>query len=149
MTRDDTGQVGGFEGVTFGTLVFVIGVLVVANAWGVVDAKLAATAAAREATRAFVESDGPTSADALAHAEDAARAAIVGHGRSVARMELEPEAAVLERCSRVTIAVRYRVPLVSIPLLGRFGRGFVTTGRHSEIVDPFRSGLAGTSRCAA
>ena len=149
MTRDDAGQVGGFEGVVFGTLVFVIGVLVVANAWGVVDAKLAASAAAREAARAFVESSGPTSSAALEEAERVARAAIVGHGRSVDRMAFEANGAVLQRCSRVTIAVSYRVPLVSLPLLGRHGSGFVATGRHSEIVDPYRSGLADRSQCAA
>ena len=40
----------------FGVLIFVVGSLLIANAWAVVDAKLATTAAAREAARAYVES---------------------------------------------------------------------------------------------
>ena len=78
---------------------------------------------------------------ALAEAQLVAEEAIAGYGRNPARMELVPEAAVLERCARVTMRVEYPVPLITIPAIGRFGRGFVAVGRHSEVVDPFRSGL--------
>ena len=53
----DGGQVGGIEALPFGLLVFVVGALLVANAWAVVDAKLAVDAAARQATRHYVEAD--------------------------------------------------------------------------------------------
>ena len=53
--RDDHGQVAGIEVLPFGLLTFVVGMLLVANAWGVVDAKMATTSAAREAVRAYVE----------------------------------------------------------------------------------------------
>ena len=149
MIRSDHGQVGGIEGVIFGVLVFVLGVLVIANAWGVVDAKLAASAAAREGTRAFVESRGHSTEDAALEAIAAADQALVGHGRSVARREPIEIEGTLTRCSRVTVRVRYRVPLVSIPLLGRYGTGFRATGRHSEIVDPFRAGLEDRSTCVS
>ncbi len=39
----------------FGVLIFVVGALLVTNAWGVVDAEIAADAAAREAVRTYVE----------------------------------------------------------------------------------------------
>ena len=55
--NEDCGQVGGIEVLPFGLLVFIVGTLLVANAWAVVDAKLAVTSAAREAVRSYVEAD--------------------------------------------------------------------------------------------
>lgn len=142
------GQVGGVEGVVFGVLIFVLGTLVIANAWGVVDAKMAASAGAREGTRAFVESEGPTVQDALSDARVAAEEAIAGFGRDPAKMQLTTEEEpLLLRCARVTVRVEYPVPLIRIPVLGRYGSGFTARARHSEIVDPFRSGLSDRSRC--
>ena len=43
----------GMEVIPFGLLTFVVGALLVANAWAVIDAKMAVSAAAREATRAY------------------------------------------------------------------------------------------------
>lgn len=143
---DDAGQ-GGIEGLVFGVAVFVFGTLVVTNAWGVIDAKAAATAAVREATRSFVESSAGSTAAALAEAHAAGEEAIAGYGRDPQLMELVPEAAALERCARVTMRVEYPVPLVAIPAIGRVGRGFTATGRHSEIVDPLRSGLPDRGTC--
>lgn len=139
--RDEEGQ-GGIEGLVFGVAVFVFGVLVVSNAWGVIDAKAAATAAAREATRSFVESSATSTAEALGDAEAVASRAMGGYGRDPRLMTLVPEAGALERCVRVTMRVEYPVPFLTIPAIGRFGRGFTVVGRHSEIVDPFRTGLA-------
>jgi len=76
----DQGQVGGIEVIPFGILTFVIAMLVIANAWGVVDAKLSTTSAAREAVRTFVEA--PNEETALFRAESAAQQALSGHGRS-------------------------------------------------------------------
>ena len=47
------------EVLPFGFLMFVSVTLLLANAWAVIDAKLAVSAAAREAVRAYVESDDP------------------------------------------------------------------------------------------
>ena len=60
--RGDGGFVGGAEGILFGIAVVVVGALLVYNAWAVVDAKMAASSAAREAVRFYVESDGDQSA---------------------------------------------------------------------------------------
>jgi Mg2+/Co2+ transporter CorC len=49
MTRisgSDEGVVGGLEALPFGLLIFVVGALLIANVWAVVDAKLAVSAAA-------------------------------------------------------------------------------------------------------
>lgn len=141
--RGEQGQVAGAEGAVFGFLVLVLGVLVVANAWAVVDAKLAASAAAREATRAFVESDGESShRDGI----DAGLRAIDAHGREPERASVDFGESRWERCAPVTATVRYHGSLAAIPLLHNL-RGFTVTARHSEVVDPYRAGLPAEPAC--
>jgi hypothetical protein len=142
--RDESGFVGGLEALPFGFLVFVSGTLLLVNAWAVFDSHLAASAAAREGVRAFVESAGSLDA-ALRDAEAAASSAISGHGKDLDRMELEWQGARLDRCAPVRAVVRYRVPLVAVPWIGAFGSGFLTTSAtHQEVVDPYRGGLSTT-----
>jgi hypothetical protein len=139
---DESGAVGGIEVLPFGFLVFVAGTLLLANAWGAVEGKVAASAAAREAARAYVESAGPTDA-AMAEARAAATAAVEGHGSDPSRMRLRAVGSLsFERCARVTFEVTYDVATVDVPWIGAFGDGFVSTSaRHSEVVDPYRSGV--------
>jgi Flp pilus assembly protein TadG len=146
--RDDRGQVGGIEVLPFGLLIFVVGSLLIANAWGVVDAKLAVTSAAREAVRAYVEA--PDSGAAQAEAQAAARTAIDGHGRNGTRARIEfqhlddrPYA----RCTRAVVTVSYPVPAIALPFIGGYGDAFEVSARQSEIVDPYRSGLPGEATC--
>lgn len=141
--RGDRGQVGGMEALPFGLLIFVLGSLLIANAWAVVDAKFATDAAARQAARTFVEGSDPDTA--LLDAEAAGRAAIAGHGRDPARAVIHPVGSPeLVRCERATFEATYEVPALSLPLIGGYGRApFRVRSRHSELVDPFRSGLPG------
>jgi len=53
--RSQRGQIGGFEVLPFGLLLFVAAMLVITNAWAVIDAKHATSSAAREGARAYVE----------------------------------------------------------------------------------------------
>ncbi len=139
----DGGQVGGIEALPFGVLIFVLGSLLIANAWAVVDAKFATDAASRQATRTFVEGAEPVGA--LRAAVDAGRQAIEGHGRDPDRAVIAPDGTpLLVRCERVTFTVTYEVPALSLPLIGGFGRSpFRVRSSHSELVDPFRDGLPG------
>ena len=146
--RGDRGQVAGIEVLPFGLLTFVVGTLLVANAWGVIDAKLAVTSAAREAVRTYVEA--PDGATAVASADGAARAAIAGHGRDATATTVEirhdgdrPFA----RCTRVVVTVHHPVPALRLPFIGGFGRAFDVVARQSEVVDPYRSGLPGEATC--
>ena len=125
---------GGVEALAFGVLIFVLGTLVVAGAWGVLDAKMAAGGAAREAARAFVTS--PASTDPAVRAHDAATASIQAVGRDPQRMTLSITGD-FARCARIVAAVRYRVHLVRVPLLGGFGDGLTVAARHAELVDPY------------
>jgi hypothetical protein len=141
--RDDRGQ-GGLEAMVFGVLLFVFGTLLVVNAWSVVDAKLATGAAAREATRAFVE--GRQGDDAALEATEAGLAAIDAMGRRRDRATILRTAGAFERCSRVTFEAAYTVPLIRIPVIGGLGTGFTVSSRHSEVVDPYRSGVPGSAQ---
>jgi Flp pilus assembly protein TadG len=146
--RDDRGQMGGLEAIPFGVLLFVVGALLVANAWGVIDAKMAAASAAREAARTYVESTQP--AQAREAAEVAAQQAIAAYGRDPAKLRLDgpDDASDLARCNRVTFTASYPVPAFTLPWIGGYGDGFTVRATHSEIVDPFREGLPGEATCA-
>ncbi len=146
ILRTEAGQVG-IE-LPFGLLTFVVGALLVANAWAVIDAKIAVSAAAREATRAFVEA--PADADPLALADAAASSAIQGAGRHAGQLQLTPLEATFARCETVRFEASYQIPAVSLPWLGGFGSGFTATARHAEVVDPYRTGVPRTvNGCAS
>lgn len=139
----DGGFVGGAEGTFFGVVVFVFGMLLMFNAWAVVDAKMAVGSAARETTRTFVESDGST-----ARAEAAGREAFVaGSNFDPAGLSAPRFAGEFRRCGRVSVTYDYVVPAISLPGGIGWGRGFHVSATHSEIVDPFRSGLEGEAIC--
>ena len=147
---EESGFVGGFEALPFGFLVFVVGAALLVNAWGVIDGRLAASAAAREAARAFVESPRADTGTAMSEARAAASAAIAGHKAEVGRWELRTEGPVeLRRCARVTFVVTYDVPVFRLPWVRGFTGGVLTaSGRHSEVVDPYRGGLPAAPRGA-
>jgi len=151
----DTGQVGGIGALPFGLLIFVVGILLIANAWAVVDAKLAVDAAARQAGRSYVEADvgdAFTAGDAEAAAVRAGREALAVHGRdpeaaSVALTGLDTVGGQVgfTRCARATFTARYEVPALTIPWIGGFGDGFQVTSTHSELIDPYRDGVPGSA----
>lgn len=139
--RSDDGVLGGSDALVFGVLLFVVCSLVIANAWGVADAKFATSAAAREAARAYVEA--PDAGTAAARAHHAAALAMAGHGRDAAGMSFDPPLSSLpfERCARVVVGVRQSVPVIPLPWVRSRAGSYTVTSRYSEIVDPYRSGL--------
>src|SRR3954453_7054427 len=103
----EAGMVGGVEVLPFGLLVFVVGSLLIANAWAVVDAKLAVTDAAREAARSYVEQrDRPT---AEVRARAAADESMRGHGRDPRHLRLSDNRPEFVRCSVVLESAEYPV----------------------------------------
>lgn len=138
----------GVESVVFGLFTFVVCVLLVTNAWAVVDAKLAVAAAAREATRAYVEA--PAGSDPAALADAAARQSVGDTGRDPQRLVVTLLQGTFTRCSRVRFEASYEVAALRLPWIGGYGRGFTARARHGEVVDPFRTGVAlGQEPCAA
>jgi hypothetical protein len=128
-------------------LLFVVGALLIANAWAVIDAKMTVTSAAREAARSYVE--GTDADDARARADAAARDAVRAHGRNADRATIDgPDSAdAFSRCNRITFAVTYPVPALTLPFIGGFGHAFDVTATHSELVDPFRNDVPGEAVC--
>jgi hypothetical protein len=145
--RDDRGQVAGIEAIPFGILLFVVGALLIANAWAVVDVKMAVTSAAREAARTYVEAPGHD--EGRESAEAAAREAIAAHNRNAALATIDGPAdeSAFTRCNRISFTVSYPVPAITLPFIGGFGTGFTVKATHSEIVDPFRNDVPGEAIC--
>jgi len=145
--RGDRGQVGGIEVLPFGFLIFVAITLLIANAWGVIDAKLAVTNSAREAVRAYVEAD--TSQQAELGSFFGAKQTLASYGRDDARATIGRPVVNggFARCARVSVTVTYSVPAISIPFIGGFGNLQPVASTHSELIDPFRDGLKGVAAC--
>ena len=143
----DRGQVGGIEVLPFGFLVFISASLLFANAWAVIDAKFAVSAAAREAVRAYVESDSATEASAAAVRR--ANETLDAYGRAEDGVSIRDP--VLEapfgRCVRVSMSVASEIPMIRIPFLGGFGPSTEVEATHSAVVDPFRSGVEAGGAC--
>lgn len=138
----ERGSIGGAEMLPLGVLVFVGGLMLVANAWAVVDARLMAAGAAREAVRAYVEAVDEPSAAHLGSA--AAHQAIEAHGADPGAVDLDWH---LEggfgRCTRVLAEVRYDVRAFALGAMASFPVRAVA----SELIDPHRDGLEGAG-CA-
>jgi len=130
----------------FGFLIFVVGALLIASAWAVIDAKLAVTSAAREAARTYVEA--PSRQEAVESGTAAALEALENHGRGDdARQHVDfDEPASFSRCAPVVAEVSYDVPAVPLPWLGGLGQ-ITVTSRHRERIDPFRNGVPGAAAC--
>lgn len=145
-SHGEDGFAAGAEALVFGVLVFVIGTLLVVNAWAVIDARFATAAAAREAVRAAVET--PVGSDPDQRARSAASDALVGHGVDPTRATITSRwGGQLRRCADVTYEVHLRVPALLLPGVARRRAGFDVSASHAEVVDPYRSGLAIGDRC--
>lgn len=143
--RGDDGFVGGSEGILFGVVVFVFGTLILFNAWAVIDAKMAVSSAARETARTLVEGDGEV-APAVAAGREAFDATSAFSGADLGAPAITGE---FRRCGRIDVTYDYSVPAISLPGGIGWGDGFHVSATHSEIVDPFRSGLDGEAVCDA
>jgi len=141
--RNESGQVGGIEAVAFGMLVLVLGVLIIANAWGVIDAKTAATEAAREAARTFATAPALTDSQADGLARQAGTDTLHELGWTIAGETVHRTAGTFIRCSLVTYEVSIPVPVLRLGWLRSGVSAFHAVASHSELVDPYRSGVPG------
>lgn len=139
MRRDERGQIGGAEAVAFGVLILVLGMLGAASAWAVVDTKMAATSAAREAARSYVESDGSDAA--WEEATRQGRAAWEGYGRNPSALQLPRPQAPFDRCGPFTVIASAALDLPRVPGVRAAARRVQIRASHTEVVDPYRAGL--------
>ncbi|MEX2324275.1 MAG: hypothetical protein WD576_00865 [Nitriliruptoraceae bacterium] len=144
--KHQDGFVAGAETLIFGVLVFVVGTIVALNAWLVVDAKFAVSAAARAAVRTAVEAD--LGDDLLAAATQAAEEAFGGYRSGAAELRVIPRSALaLRRCQPISIDVEADVVPLLIPRIAG-ARTFTVSAHHREVVDPYRSRLPLGDDCA-
>ena len=136
--RDERGAVGGMEMLPLGFLVFVVGTIMVLNAWTVVDSWMAVSTAAREGARVYVESDPAT---AWPDAEARILEVMDDYGRGDRALAPTPPAiGEYERCVVVTITAGYELAFINLPFVGGFGSLDTIEARHSERIDPYRAG---------
>lgn len=169
LHAEEDGMSAGAEALAFGVLVFVVGSIIALNGWAVLDAHFAVNAAAREATRAIVDGGSVerpgmvgSSDDRVegGHAWEVAVATMAGHGKDPAALEQPSDfevrlvddpwhggTGVPQRCERVTVEVRYPVQGIALPFFGGWQTPITAEGQHTEIIDPFRSGLEGRADC--
>ena len=170
LHAEQAGLSAGAETLVFGVLVFVVGSIVALNGWAVLDAHFAVNAAAREATRSIVEG-GAVDRASMIGADggridsgvvfEVAAETMAGHGKDPADLERPDEFVVTladdpwarggdtpQRCARVTVEVAYPVQGIRLPIIGGWQTPITAQGQHTEIIDPFRSGLAGRADCA-
>lgn len=139
VRTDEHGAVAGIEALAFGVLVFVLGTLLVANLWAVVDGRSAADGAARSAARAVIAS--APGGDPGGVARTAAADALTAHGVPADRVPEVTVAGDLVRCGVVEVTVVHRVPLAVLPQLGARRASVPVTATHAAVVDPYASGL--------
>lgn len=145
LVADEQGFAAGAEALIFGVLVFVLGTIIILNAWSVIDAKFATSAAAREAVRAVAEAE--VGADLQVTAEQAAAQAFRGHGREPENVTVawdgEGPGVAQARCAEVRYRASTTIGVMAVP---RFANqvSFTVASVYSEVIDPFRSGLQET-----
>ena len=84
--------------------------------------------------------------DAVAHARRAQPFALEQHLEDLALgLEPVPGQSGYSRCARATFTATYEVPALTLPWIGGFGEGIDVTSTHSELVDPYRSGVPGSA----
>lgn len=135
---------GGVEVLAIGFLVLFAGTLLVASAWAVIDTKMAAISASREAARVAVEAP---EGDVSRRASQAAIVAWTAHGKTKSTLSFQLSGS-LNRCGRVLATASSVVKPIRMPWIGSWG-SITVSARHSEIVDPYRSGLSGEAECDA
>ena len=143
------GFAGGAEVLVTGVLIFVLATIVVINLWSVIDAKAAVTAASREAARIAVES---SNSDGIANARAAALEAVRRrHDLNLGTDGTDGiaiDSGGFGRCARATVTVSARVTLMAVPHWGILPSTVRVTSTHSELIDPYRSGLGGEALCS-
>ena len=153
----EKGQAGG-EVLALGFILLVSLIFLGMNAWAVIDAKIRISGASRYAVRTLVEAE-PNQIEAAA-GESSMEAGPFNVVTDALKVSLSDKPKLLtgisvgvelsdgaQRCSRAFVTVRAKVPSFGLPHVGPLRDGFGVVTRQSEIIDPFRSGLAGIGDC--
>lgn len=139
----ERGAVAGLEGLLFAVLILVGGMVLIVNAWSVIDSRTALDAAAREFVRTYTDQSDPTSA--RSQGDRAARSVLAARGSQLANLEIavdEPNG--FGPCSLVSVHISAVVPALKAPFIDMF-TSMKITATASELVDAHREMTADTS----
>ena len=122
------------------------GVLLVANAWAVIDAKVAVPP--RPGRPPAPSSRPRSTVTPLALADAAARAAVAGAAPTPAGL-CSPAGGSFRPCETVRFEAGHQVPAIKVPWVSGYGSGF-RRSPPCRLVDPYRYGVPQLGRgCAA
>lgn len=133
---DERGFLAGSDGFVFGVLILGAGMLLLVNAWSIVEHHTALDAASREYLRVYTEQrDAPT---AQSSATEAARRVLDARGTPLPELEIRhPDASTFGPCQPIQVELRAVVPLVRMPFIDDLSATEVAVTR-GELVDPHR-----------
>ena len=122
----------GGEALAFGTLVLLVGALVLVNVWSVIETRTAVDAAAREYLRTYTRAEDR--AAALAAGERATRVTLFARGTPLRDLRISaPTAEQFGPCGRAEVTLTATVPAARLPLLGELSATAVRV-THAELI---------------
>ncbi len=129
---DERGMVAGGESLALGTLVLLVGALVLVNVWSVVETRTAVDAAAREYLRAYTRADDQRTA--VAAGDWAARTTLAARGTPLRDLRIDvPRPDQFGPCGRAEVTLTATVPAARLPLLGELSATDVAV-THTELI---------------
>jgi len=131
---DERGQAAGIESIPFGVLIFIGGLLLMVNAWAVVDRRGSVDAAASAYLRSY--SSASSADEGRLRGESAARASLGDQLETARALRIRHPAEPFGPCRIAEVVVTVEVPMVEMPFIGKFGRTDVSTTQR-ELVQPY------------
>lgn len=132
----ERGAVAGLDGLMFAIMILLGGLVLIINAWSVIESRMVIDAAAREYVRTYTR--GSDSISARIDAEHAARRVIGARRSTFDFLDLVVDSPNgFGPCATVTVSLSTRVPSLRAPFLGSFG-SMAATSRLTGLVDAHR-----------
>ena len=140
--RDERGMVAGAEALALGTLVLIVGMVLIVNAWAVIDTRMALESASREYLRAYTEADSP---QAATHDGAASLMAVLEDRPALAaRTEVTgPSQQQFGPCAPAAVSVSAIVPAIRMPILGNAWGQHTVTVSAVELIDAHQDMISG------
>ncbi len=137
-------MVAGAEALALGALVLIVGMILVVNAWAVIDTRLALESAAREYLRAYTEADSPD--EALQRGATSLMSVLEDRPALAERVRLtDPRGEQFGPCAAAAVSIAAIVPAIRMPLLDRGWGEHTVTVSAVELVDAHQEMLTGAA----
>lgn len=127
----ERGLVAGAEALAVGSLVLIAGMLLLVNAWAVIDTRIALDSAAREYLRTYTEAD--SQAEARTRAELAALDVLDGRDATIEDLTRD-----FGPCAPAAVQLTARVPAVTIPFISAQWGVRTVAVEAAELIDAHR-----------